>query len=76
MRSIRDDDGMLPLADADLIWQQCLFAFEEPSIDDDFSSLTRTWLDDDSWIDYAPTLVTWGRSGVRRAHRRAFMAAA
>ena len=37
---------MLQLADADLIWQQCLFAFEEPSIDADFSTVTRTWLDD------------------------------
>ena len=40
--------------DAELIWQQCLFAFEEPSIDTTFATLTRTWLDDDSWIDYAP----------------------
>jgi alkylated DNA repair dioxygenase AlkB len=41
-------------ADAGLIWQQCLFAFEEPSIDRDFSSVTRTWLDDGAWIDHAP----------------------
>ena len=45
---------MHELADADLIWQQCLFAFEEPTIDRTFSTVTRTWLDDDSWIDYAP----------------------
>jgi alkylated DNA repair dioxygenase AlkB len=45
---------MHPLSDADLIWQQCLFAFEEPSIDRDFAAVTRTWLDDESWIDYAP----------------------
>jgi alkylated DNA repair dioxygenase AlkB len=45
---------MHELADADLIWQQCLFAFDEPSIDDTFADVTRTWLDDDSWIDYAP----------------------
>lgn len=42
------------LADADLIWQQCLFAFEEPSIDVTFAGVTRTWLDDGSWIDYSP----------------------
>ncbi len=45
---------MHQLADADLIWQQCLFAFEEPSIDATFATIERTWLDDDSWIDYAP----------------------
>ena len=45
---------MHELADADLIWQQCLFAFEEPSIDRTFATLTRTWLDDDSWVDHAP----------------------
>ena len=27
------------MSDADLIWQQCLFAFEEPSIDRDFASV-------------------------------------
>ncbi len=45
---------MHELADAELIWQQCLFAFEEPSIESTFMTVTRTWLDDDSWIDYAP----------------------
>ena len=45
---------MHQLADADLIWQQCLFAFEEPSIDATFATLTRTWLDDESWVDHAP----------------------
>jgi alkylated DNA repair dioxygenase AlkB len=45
---------MHQLADADLIWQQCLFAFEEPSIDSTFATVARTWLDDDSWIDHAP----------------------
>jgi alkylated DNA repair dioxygenase AlkB len=45
---------MLQLADSDLIWQQCLFAFDEPSVDADFSMVTRTWLDEHSWIDYAP----------------------
>ncbi len=42
------------VADPGLIWQQCLFAFEEPSIDRDFSTVTRTLLDADSWVDYAP----------------------
>lgn len=42
------------VTDAELIWQQCLFAFEEPQIDTSFRGLTRTWLDDTSWIDYAP----------------------
>jgi len=54
MRSISDDGRMHQLADADLIWQRCLFAFEEPSIDATFATIERTWLDDDSWIDYAP----------------------
>jgi alkylated DNA repair dioxygenase AlkB len=45
---------MHQLADSDLIWQQCLFAFEEPSIDTDFSTVTRTWLDQHSWVDHAP----------------------
>ena len=45
---------MHQLADADLIWQQCLFAFEEPSIDATFATMTRTWLDDESWVDHAP----------------------
>ncbi len=40
--------------EADLIWQQCLFAFEEPSIDASFQQVTRTWLDDESWVDHAP----------------------
>ena len=54
MRSIRDDVEMHDLADAGLIWQQCLFAFEEPSVDGQFSAVTRTWLDEDSWIDHSP----------------------
>ncbi len=45
---------MHQLADVDLIWQQCLFAFEEPSVDRDFAAVTRTWLDAESWVDYAP----------------------
>lgn len=46
--------GMHELADPGLIWQQCLFAFEEPSVDRDFSAVTRTWLDQNSWVDYSP----------------------
>ncbi|MBI4885231.1 MAG: alpha-ketoglutarate-dependent dioxygenase AlkB [Actinobacteria bacterium] len=42
------------VSDADLIWQQCLFAFEQPQVDAGFAGLTRTWLDDESWVDYAP----------------------
>jgi alkylated DNA repair dioxygenase AlkB len=45
---------MHQLADSELIWQQCLFAFAEPSIDTDFSTVTRTWLDQHSWVDHAP----------------------
>jgi alkylated DNA repair dioxygenase AlkB len=41
-------------ADAELIWQQCLFAFEEPRIDAGYSGLTRTWLDATSWVDHVP----------------------
>jgi alkylated DNA repair dioxygenase AlkB len=44
----------MDLADAELIWQQCLFAFDEPSVDDSFATVTRTWLDDESWIDHSP----------------------
>jgi alkylated DNA repair dioxygenase AlkB len=40
--------------DASLIWQQCLFAFEEPSVDVRFQGATRTWLDDESWVDHVP----------------------
>lgn len=40
--------------DAALIWQQCLFAFEEPSVDPSFVGVTRTWLDADSWVDHLP----------------------
>jgi alkylated DNA repair dioxygenase AlkB len=42
------------VADADLIWQQCLFAFEEPRVDAAFGGSTRTWLDDTSWVDHVP----------------------
>ncbi len=45
---------MTAATDAELIWQQCLFAFEEPSVDAGFSGLTRTWLDDTSWVDHVP----------------------
>lgn len=40
--------------DAELIWQQCLFAFEEPTVDAGFTGLTRIWLDATSWIDHVP----------------------
>jgi alkylated DNA repair dioxygenase AlkB len=43
-----------PLDDAALIWQQCLFAFEEPAVDADFGRVRRTSLDDESWVDHAP----------------------
>ncbi|HEY0518382.1 MAG TPA: alpha-ketoglutarate-dependent dioxygenase AlkB [Ilumatobacteraceae bacterium] len=42
------------LADPELIWQQCLFAFDEPSADESFGNVVRTWLDGESWIDHAP----------------------
>ena len=41
-------------ADADLIWQQCLFAFEEADVDPTFAGATRTWLDDHSWVEHVP----------------------
>ena len=44
----------LVATDAELIWQQCLFAFEEPSVDSAWAGLTRTWLDETSWVDYVP----------------------
>lgn len=37
-------------SNAELIWQQCLFAFEEPTVDAGFGGLTRTWLDANSWF--------------------------
>jgi alkylated DNA repair dioxygenase AlkB len=40
--------------EAELIWQQCLFAFAEPAVDPAFSRLTRTWLDATSWVDVVP----------------------
>jgi len=40
--------------DADLIWQQCLFAFEDPAVDAGFCGLVRTWLDATSWVDHVP----------------------
>lgn len=42
------------LDDPALIWQQCLFAFEDPAVDTSFQLVQRTMLDDDSWIDHAP----------------------
>jgi alkylated DNA repair dioxygenase AlkB len=42
------------LDDPALIWQQCLFAFEDPAIDATFAQVQRTWLDDESWVDHAP----------------------
>lgn len=43
------------LADeAELIWQQCLFAFADPAVDAGFAGLTRTWLDATSWVDVVP----------------------
>ncbi len=42
------------LDDPALIWQQCLFAFEDPAVDASFQCMTRTMLDDESWIDHLP----------------------
>jgi alkylated DNA repair dioxygenase AlkB len=42
------------LDDPALIWQQCLFAFEEPAVDTTFADVERTWLDADSWVDQVP----------------------
>lgn len=43
-----------PSSDAELIWQQCLFAFEDPCVDAGFGGLTRTWLNETSWVDHVP----------------------
>ena len=40
-------------ADPDLIWQQCLFAFDEPAVAAPIDA-NRTWLDDESWVDHLP----------------------
>jgi alkylated DNA repair dioxygenase AlkB len=42
------------LDDAALIWQQCLFAFEEPSVDASFAAAARIELDDDCWVEHVP----------------------
>jgi alkylated DNA repair dioxygenase AlkB len=42
------------LDDAALIWQQCLFAFEEPAVDATFATAERIELDDDCWVDHVP----------------------
>jgi alkylated DNA repair dioxygenase AlkB len=54
VRSIREDEEMRSVDDPELVWQQCLFAFAEPAFDADFCGLTRTWLDEETWIDHAP----------------------
>ena len=46
--------AQVPTTDAELIWQQCLFAFDEPAVDDTFTGVTRTMLDNTSWIDHIP----------------------
>jgi alkylated DNA repair dioxygenase AlkB len=35
-------------------WQPCLFAGDEPSVDPAFDGVSRSWLDDDCWIDHLP----------------------
>jgi len=45
---------MTSITEADLIWQQCLFAFDEPRVDPSFDGITRTWLDAESWVDHLP----------------------
>lgn len=45
----------------DIPWQPSLFdatTDSEPSIDETFASLERVWLDDASWVDYAPGWVS------------------
>lgn len=42
------------IAVAPLPTQGCLFAGAEPQFDSSFTSLQRTWLDDESWVDAAP----------------------
>ena len=54
MTSSTAGPAALTATDAELIWQQCLFAFEEPTVDAGCSGLTRTWLDDRSWVDHVP----------------------
>lgn len=41
-------------SEADLIWQQCLFAFEEPSVDASFVGAGRIDLDEHSWVEHVP----------------------
>jgi alkylated DNA repair dioxygenase AlkB len=35
-------------------WQASLFGSQAPSVDGAFTGLDRTWLDEDSWVDYLP----------------------
>lgn len=52
--STLDRNAGAHLADADLIWQQCLFAFDDPAVDRTFAGRTRTLLSPTSWIDHVP----------------------
>lgn len=45
---------MTDVDDPALIWQQCLFAFEEPAVDAEFLGVERTLLDDECWVDHVP----------------------
>ena len=47
---------------------QAFFAFDNqsPAVDPGFRTLTRTWLDPESWIDYAPGWLS-GSDSVFRA---------
>jgi alkylated DNA repair dioxygenase AlkB len=46
------------ITESELIWQQCLFAFEEPAVDNEFRRIERTWLDANCWVDHAPGWLT------------------
>jgi alkylated DNA repair dioxygenase AlkB len=43
-----------------LTWQGSLFTSGDPSVDANFGALERMWLDDDSWVDLAPSWLQGG----------------
>jgi alkylated DNA repair dioxygenase AlkB len=54
MTPIASHPPAIAVDDAALIWQQCLFAFEEPSVDHEFQGVVRTDLDAESWVEHVP----------------------
>jgi alkylated DNA repair dioxygenase AlkB len=50
---MRETGGVPDSAELEFTWQSCLFGHDEPGFDSTYSSVERTWLDGESWIDHA-----------------------